>query len=257
MNNDDIQSQHNRIREAFNQQAADWGKSLRELTNDLTNVAAALDLKDDYVVLDVASGTGLLSEAIAPHVDRVIAVDITPAMMQQAQNRGIENNQFTLGAAERLPYAPDTFDRVVTRYSLHHMVDPQVIVYEMYRVCRLGGQLMVMDLAAPEDSAVAEVYNHLERVRDPSHTMALSLSSLEALFKGAGFNQINHSVGQLPERDLEGWFDLAQTPEDQRQIVRDSLQTEVDGGSNTGFNAGIRDGSLTFRHTLATVIGTK
>jgi ubiquinone/menaquinone biosynthesis C-methylase UbiE len=42
-------------------------------------VVSQLILSPSFVVLDVAAGTGHLGRAIAPHVQRVVAVDLTPA----------------------------------------------------------------------------------------------------------------------------------------------------------------------------------
>ena len=70
-------------------------------------MVGCLNLKPDFVVLDVAAGTGHLGRAIAPRVQRVIAVDMTPEMLRQgigeAARAGINNIVFEQGRAEKLP----------------------------------------------------------------------------------------------------------------------------------------------------------
>jgi 16S rRNA A1518/A1519 N6-dimethyltransferase RsmA/KsgA/DIM1 with predicted DNA glycosylase/AP lyase activity len=63
------------IRKQFSRQAAHFNEAGRTLASAeyLQWVVDRLDLKPDFVVLDVAAGTGHLGRAIAPRVKRVIA----------------------------------------------------------------------------------------------------------------------------------------------------------------------------------------
>jgi len=250
---DNTSSQHQLIRDQFSKQAEGWGKR----HDNLAEAAAALDLQPRFTVLDVASGSGLLAQAIAPHVRRIVSADITPEMLQQARLKGILNHSFVLAAAESLPHATGTFDRVVTRYSLHHIRDPEPVLHEMQRVCRSGGRAMVIDIVSPEDTDIADRYNHLERLRDPSHTTALSLSAFETLFTGVGFRLKQRSVNPLGAMDVENWFDLSQTPDPARQEVLAAFQAELDGGRATGFNPFYRQGRLKVVHPVVSLIGVK
>src|SRR4029077_3333526 len=58
---------------------------------------------------------------------------------------------------------------------------PAAVVSEMVRVCRNGGRVTVCDVftTSPEQG---EAYDRLERHRDPSHTRALPMAELAALF---------------------------------------------------------------------------
>src|ERR1043166_1551504 len=107
-----FKDQHDSIRAEFRRQAASWAKD--EISPDLQWVVARLDLRPHFDVLDVAAGTGLLSRAIAPHVNRVVAVDITPEMLAvgraEATRRGMTSITFEQGTAEGL-----TFSRPLTR----------------------------------------------------------------------------------------------------------------------------------------------
>ena len=181
-------AQHDSIREEFKKQAASWGRN--EISPHLRWVVDHLDLEPDFEVLDVAAGNGLLSRAIAPHVKRVVALDITPEMLAQGQSdaerQGITNISFDQGAAEALLYPISSFDMVVTRFSLHHFKSPDVVVREMCRVCSHGGKLVVIDIISSEDKDLAARYNHVERLRDSTHTHAHSPSGLKKVIAAAG-----------------------------------------------------------------------
>jgi ubiquinone/menaquinone biosynthesis C-methylase UbiE len=145
-----------------------------------------LRLQPHFAVLDVAAGTGHLSRAMAPHVARVVAVDLTPEMLaegrREAARQGLTNVVFEPGMAEHLPYDEGAFDLVVSRFALHHFAEARRPLQEMARVCRRGSRVAIIDLVSPDDPAVAATYNHLERLRDPSHTRALAAAELRALF---------------------------------------------------------------------------
>ncbi|HEU5321305.1 MAG TPA: class I SAM-dependent methyltransferase, partial [Methylomirabilota bacterium] len=116
---------HAAVRREFSKQAVHFGEAGLTLSNAeyLRWMVAVLRPRRRCRVLDVAAGTGHLTRALAPHVEHVTAVDITPAMLEQgrreAEAAGLANVAFEEGAAERLPYADAAFDLVVTRFSLH------------------------------------------------------------------------------------------------------------------------------------------
>jgi hypothetical protein len=74
----------------------------------------------------------------------------------------------------------------------------------MVRVCAPDGTIVVVDAYAPEDPAQADVYNQVERLRDPSHARALSLTELQGLFGQVGLPEPRTTLYELPVevRDL-------------------------------------------------------
>ena len=103
------------VRDEFNRQAATFSQ-LKSISNP-ENVKWILDnmpLEAQYQVLDVAAGTGAQSRVMAPRVQQVTAVDLTPAMLIQAQRETVASNiRFEQGFAERLPHARNRFDLAV------------------------------------------------------------------------------------------------------------------------------------------------
>jgi len=87
---------------------------------------------------------------------------------------------------------------VVTRYSLHHLLDPLSALREMARVCVADGRIVVVDAYAPSDPAQAYAYNRVERLRDPSHARALSLTELKGLFGRVGLPEPQITLYELP-----------------------------------------------------------
>jgi ubiquinone/menaquinone biosynthesis C-methylase UbiE len=141
-------------------------------------------------LLDVACGGGIIVCAFAPEVRHATGIDLTPAMLnrarQLASEKGLANVSWDQGDVGSLPYADGAFDIVVTRFSMHHFLDPLLVLREMVRVCAPGGRVVVVDMHASEDPAKAIEWNRLEKLRDPSHVRCLTLTKLRALFGAAG-----------------------------------------------------------------------
>jgi SAM-dependent methyltransferase len=256
------ESQHDVIRREFGRQAAHFGEQGLTLSNQdyLQWMVDQLSLQPHFEVLDVAAGTGHLSRAIAPHVTRVMALDLTPEMLAQgrreAAQQGLANVVFEQGEAETLPYPSAAFDLVVTRFSLHHFADPRRPLQEMVRVCRPGGKVAVIDMVSPADPPVAETYNRLERLRDPSHTWALPADELQRLIQAAGLT-IVHTAPRDVEVTLERWLDLTHAAPEARQTIRAELTQDLQGMKTTGMRPYTRDQELKFLHAWLVVVGMK
>jgi len=155
----------------------------------------------DDTVLDVACGGGIIVCAFAPHVRRATGIDVTPAMLDEAQRlaaeKGLANVEWRQGDVNALPFEEGSFTIVVTRFSVHHFPDPAAALREMARVCAPGGRLVVVDMYASEDPAKAAEFNRLERLRDPSHMRPLNLAELKSLFGEAGLPEPRSTFYEL------------------------------------------------------------
>ena len=80
-----LKHQHHLIRREFKRQASEWAKE--RVSPDLQWVARQLPLRRNLSVLDVAAGTGLLSQAVAPKVKRVVALDVTLEMITEGYKK--------------------------------------------------------------------------------------------------------------------------------------------------------------------------
>lgn len=158
--------------------------------NALRMIVAAATPGPGDTVLDVACGGGIIVCAFAPEVKHATGIDMTPAMLDRARQlaaeKGLANVSWDQGDVGSLPYADGAFDIVVTRFSMHHFLDPIGMLREMVRVCAPGGRVVVVDMYASENPAKATEWNRLEKLRDPSHVRCLTLTELKALFASVG-----------------------------------------------------------------------
>ncbi|HYY74874.1 MAG TPA: class I SAM-dependent methyltransferase [Gaiellaceae bacterium] len=91
-------------------------------------------------VLEVGCGTGAFAERVARELGAsVVALDISPHMVELARRRGVEA---LVGTAEELPFADETFDCAVANWVLHHVPDLDRGLAEIDRVLRPGGRFL-------------------------------------------------------------------------------------------------------------------
>ena len=100
-------------------------------------------------LLDVACGTGHLTQAAAGRGATAEGVDIAPAMVAQARHL-FPALAFRTGNAEALPYDDATFDAVTCCFGLLHLERPEQAIAEVYRVLRPGGRFGYAVWQGPE-----------------------------------------------------------------------------------------------------------
>lgn len=102
-------------------------------------------------VLDVGCGTGMLSEQLLSALPscRLAGIDLSPAMVERARARLAGRAEVREADAERLPFHDGVFDLVVCNDSFHHYPDPDRAAFQMWRVLRKGGALVLGDVWQP------------------------------------------------------------------------------------------------------------
>ena len=123
---------------------------------------------------------------MAPYVNQVTCLDMTPAMLmvgkKEAQKAGINNMSFVVGDVAELPFLDDSFDIVFSRLAFHHFPETEHPFAEMKRVLKPGGKLVVIDMEAAEEY-LRETEDSLEIMRDPSHVRNRSREEFLELYE--------------------------------------------------------------------------
>jgi ubiquinone/menaquinone biosynthesis C-methylase UbiE len=236
----------------FAQMPAHSNDEANRLLLDLTEIGP----KD--TVLDVACGPGLVACAVAEVAHHVTGLDVTPAMIERAQARQqakcLTNLTWMVADAVPLPFPDSTFSVVVTRYSVHHFLDPQAVLSEMVRVCEPGGRVAVIDVFT-SSLEQAEAYNRVEKLRDPSHVRALSLEELTGLCHDAGLQDLRTSFFKLAmalETLLAASFPGPGDADRIRQTFADDL-----GVDWLGVGAHRQEGAIHFAFPIVAIAGRK
>jgi ubiquinone/menaquinone biosynthesis C-methylase UbiE len=105
-------------------------------------LAEAADLRADWRVLDVATGSGNAAIAAARSGCEVVGVDYVPELLERGRQRaaaeGLEVT-FLHGDAEELPFPDHSFDAVLSVYGSMFAPHQERAAAELLRVCRPGG----------------------------------------------------------------------------------------------------------------------
>jgi SAM-dependent methyltransferase len=115
----------------------DWSDTIEQL------LALGIDARS--TVVDLGAGSGSFALALAARVARVVAVDVSPAMVALLEARGLEAVQAGfLGYAHEGPQP----DAVHTRNALHHLPDfwKAVALRRVAELLRPGGVLLLADI---------------------------------------------------------------------------------------------------------------
>ena len=126
---------------------------------------------------------------------------------------------------------------VITRYSFHHFIDPEMVLKEMKRVCKKDGKIMVVDVAIPSEKR--DAYDHLEKLRDPSHTSACTLEELLNIADKLKLINIKTKWYKLEaelEKQIKSSFPNPGDDEKIRQLVKEDV-----GINNLGIDAHLID----------------
>ena len=110
----------------------------------------AIDARPTDRVLDVATGTGMVAQALHDRYGcSVVGVDQSVDMLALARNRRGVYESIIEGRAEELPFADVTFDHLTFTYLLRYVDDPAATMHELARVVEPGGRVAMVEFGLP------------------------------------------------------------------------------------------------------------
>jgi ubiquinone/menaquinone biosynthesis C-methylase UbiE len=105
-------------------------------------IIALLNVKETDSVLDAGTGEGFLF-SVLPNSTRRVGADISHTALRIAQTRSYHNVQWLHADICALPYASDTFDKIVCSEVIEHIPEPSKLILELHRVLKPGGRLVM------------------------------------------------------------------------------------------------------------------
>ena len=150
-------------------------------------------------VLEVGVGTGL-SALRYPDDCRVVAIDISEAMLERASQRlarrRVEHVALCRMDVTCLAFPDESFDAVYAPYVINVVPDPVGAAREMFRVCRPGGRVVLLNHFR-ESRTRDSVARFLGRVAERAGGANWNLD-LRTLLDGAGLTAVSIDRVNVP-----------------------------------------------------------
>lgn len=246
------------VRKVFGQRAAFYTTSPAHTDPQvLARIVALAMPQPDWLVLDIATGTGHTAFAIASRVRAVVGTDLTVEMLREAVRlrveRGTINVAFTLADVHHLPFPASTFHLITCRRAAHHFSKIGLALDEMHRVLRSRGRLVIDDRSVPEDDFVDACLNELDRYHDESHMRQYRPSEWQLLLQTHGISVESVEI-YTKHRPLTAFTGKA-SPENVQRIH--AVVARLTPTQRAALNLRDVNGELHLTHWYVTLAGNK
>jgi len=174
----------------FGYQSVDWDEKEKKVGAVFQSVADRYDLMNNVMslgihhlwkriavelshirpgdsVLDLAGGSGDLTRLISKkvgHKGQIVLTDINESMLNVGRDRLInsgliKNIQYVQGNAQSLPFPDNYFNGIMMAFGLRNVTDKNEALRSMYRVCKPGGSVMILEFSKPVFPGLKPVYD--------------------------------------------------------------------------------------------------
>ena len=185
-----LRKRHDRTRAYFDELAGRFGKDYVPGRSWKALAEALLKILNYKVVADLGAGEGTLSQLLAQRAEHVIAIDMSPKMVEYGtelvKRHGLKNLEYRMGRIEAPPIDDAAVDLAVLSQALHHANDPAVALEGAHRILKPGGRLVVLDLLQHNFEQARELY--------ADRWLGFSEAELAGMLEKTGFIEIETLV---------------------------------------------------------------
>ncbi len=122
-----------------------YARKLNELLSDEREKAFSF-IPSGSLVLDIGCGSAENGKYISKFA-RYVGLDFSRIAIDMALDYKSENFHLVKGDACNLCFKPNSFDAVISTYSLEHFLAPKDALNQMYNACRKGGNIIIISPA--------------------------------------------------------------------------------------------------------------
>ncbi|NRB36880.1 MAG: class I SAM-dependent methyltransferase [Pseudomonadales bacterium] len=182
-------------------QKADSYEEVNHRVENVRNISKALLSKivfnSSMKLMDFGSGTGLLLESIAPYVQKITAIDVSPSMNEKlnAKREKIDCELDILELDLSNSSLDLKFDGIISSMTMHHVEDIEAMFKRFYSLLNENGFIAIADLDTEDGSFHKEdtgVYHtgfertHIQKIAVKSGFTNVSVSSASMVKKPQG-----------------------------------------------------------------------
>ncbi len=190
-------------------------------------------------VLDVGTGDGSFVEILMEELkdyNKIIGIDSNDKAIEAA-NKNIQSDKvnFKIVSNEYIPYEDNTFDTVAISNTLHHLVNIDKTLGEMFRVLKPGGTFIINEMFSDEqrERQLSHVYIHhfgaeIDRILGIYHNKTFLKQDILSIAENVGLNKLHSLVYEYDMSD-EGLpvEQIIQRYQTQIERIKDKPQYET------------------------------
>lgn len=152
---DDASMDQAAIKTAYRRWAPFYDNLFGAITTEGRRHAVELLNERSGRVLEVGVGTGLSLPTYRRELE-IVGIDLSPEMLERARERVVAEGLGNVTGlhemdASELEFADGAFDTVVAMYVMTVVSEPETVMRELARVCRPGGEVMLVNHFSAED----------------------------------------------------------------------------------------------------------
>ena len=172
----------------FKERSKDYDKNdmIKQLSSAIGScIIKNVELNEQMQVLDFGAGTGLISSQIAPHVEKITAVDISQSMLDKLTAKP-EITDKVQPLCQDITVKPTgkEYDLIMSAMAMHHVEDTDNLVKRFYEHLKAGAKIALADLDKEDGSF------HPQGMEDVYHD-GFERDELQAILEKYGFKDIN------------------------------------------------------------------
>lgn len=169
--------------DSFAERAAAWDedpKKIEMTKRYVDEVLKHVDIQEDWKVLEVGAGTGLVGIQFVPKVKSVVFEDTSEAMLGVLKKKlsPEEKEKSTIFLGEVTDYKENNVDLVISAMAFHHIQDINGTLNHLHSIVKPGGLLAIADVRTEDGS--------FHRFQPIPHK-GFDTDALSAQFAKAGF----------------------------------------------------------------------
>lgn len=187
-------------REFFDEVAPQWSEISKNYYDEsIKNKLLELQiLKKPMILMDLGAGDGYIARFAAKFVKKVLAVDISGAMLKELQKKarieGLKNIETIESDGREVPVPDGSADLICSNMYLHHIEEPESAIREIYRILQPEGIVFLADFCEHHDAKLKE------KMHDNWSGFAVPV--ITEWFKRVGFTHIKiQELTPVPLRD--------------------------------------------------------
>ena len=178
----------------FNEKAKNWDASeMKRLISSAvgSSILKHIPLHNKMDVMDFGAGTGLISSQVVPFVNKVLAVDISKAMLEKLISKPELQGKVKTVCQDITDKPIDAkFDLIMSAMAIHHVEDTLKLINTFYEHLKPGAQIALADLDKEDGSF------HPEGSEGVFHS-GFERDELKQLLENNGFNNVQFFTAHI------------------------------------------------------------